>query len=224
MARKAATQETFDTADSTLKQTEAQLAAAEERLAKRRLVSPLAGTVLRRDGEVGELIAQGTQMFVVGDLTQLRVELEVDEDDLPRIATGQTVLLTADAFPNQALQATLSEITPLGDALNKSYRVRALLAPDTPLKVGMTTEANIIVREVKDAVLVPAAALTGNTVQKLGATGRSQPTEIEVGIRGADYAQVLKGLEVGDQVAVPKTFVAGTNMEVSPDKMPMDRP
>jgi len=211
VARKATTQETFDTAESTLKQTEAQLASATEKLAKRSIISPIDGTVLRRDGEVGELVAAGTQMFVVGNLNQLRVELEVDEDDLPRIAIGQNVLLTADAFANQAIPATLSEITPLGDTSNKSYRVRAALAADTVLKVGMTTEANIVVREVKDAILVPAGALKGTKVQLLGLTGRATAQDVEVGIRGAEYAQILSGLKVGDRIAVSATVAAITN-------------
>lgn len=201
-AKKAGSQLVLDEAESTLKQTEAQLAQAKERLAKRSLVSPLDGMVLRKDGDVGELIAAGQQMFVVGDLARLRIELEVDEDDLPRIALGQKVLLTADAFPGKVFEATLSEITPWGDTTNKSYRVRAKLPEGVALKIGMTVEANIVVKEVQNALLVPTEAVKGSTVRVKGLTGASS-REVTVGIRGPDFVEITEGLKEGEKVVAP---------------------
>jgi multidrug efflux pump subunit AcrA (membrane-fusion protein) len=69
------------------------------------------------------------------------------------------VLLRADAFPGRVMTAEVAQITPKGDTARKAYRVRLNLPNDTPLMIGMTVEANIILREARDAVLVPPAAV-----------------------------------------------------------------
>ena len=80
------------------------------------------------------------------------VTAEVDEEDIARCRPGQQAVIKADAFPGRVLKGQVNEITPLGDPLNKSYRVRVALPDDTPLHLGMTTELNIIVSEQPNAL------------------------------------------------------------------------
>ena len=77
---------------------------------------------------------------------------------------GAGALLRADAFAGQVLNAAVTQITPKGDATRKAYRVRLALPNDTPLMIGMTVEANIVLRETATAVLIPPAALRGDHV------------------------------------------------------------
>ena len=114
------------------------------------------GVVLRRDGEVGEIAEVGQILFRVGVPKPLQVVAEVNEEDIPRVAVGQTVLLRTDAFPGQRLEATVREITPMGDPVAKTYRIRVALPDDTPLRPGMSVEANVVTREKPNALLVPA--------------------------------------------------------------------
>ena len=58
-------------------------------------------------------------------------------------------------------RASVREITPMGDAVAKTYRIRIALPDDTPLHVGMSVEANIVTREKPNALLVPADAVQG---------------------------------------------------------------
>src|SRR5262245_62309560 len=112
------------------------------------------GVVLRRDGEVGEIAEVGQILFRVGVLKPLQVVAEVNEEDIPRVSVGQTVLLRTDAFAGRRLEGTVHEITPMGDAVAKTYRIRVALPDDTPLHVGMSVEGNVIAREKPGALVV----------------------------------------------------------------------
>ncbi|NKC34588.1 efflux RND transporter periplasmic adaptor subunit [Falsiroseomonas selenitidurans] len=159
VARDISARTTLDRAERDAQAAEATARAARQRLDDYVVRAPTDGVVLRRDAEVGEVVDTPASLFWVGEPRPLRITAEVDEEDIARIRLGQRVLLRADAFPGQALTATVAQITPKGDTVRKAYRVRLALPDDTPLLVGMTVEANIVLRETPDAVLVPQAAL-----------------------------------------------------------------
>ena len=135
-----------------------------EKIADRTITAPIDGVVLRRDGEVGEIAEAGQILFRVGALKPLQVVAEVNEEDIPRVAVGQTVLFRTDAFPGRDLEGKVREITPIGDPVAKTYRIKVALPDDTPLLPGMSVEANVVTREKADALLVPADAVSGSTV------------------------------------------------------------
>jgi hypothetical protein len=116
------------------------------------LRAPLDGMVLRRDGEVGEIVGPTDVLFWVGPPAPMQVVAEINEEEITRIAVGQKAFLRSEAFTNKALRATVSQITPKGDPTRKSFRVYLLLPRDTPLRIGMTVEVNIIYREKAAAV------------------------------------------------------------------------
>ncbi len=173
--------------------------------------------MLRRDGEIGETVGPERALFWVGKPRPLRAEAEVDEEDIPRIAIGQKVLIKADAFPGRALGATVAEITPKGDPVTKSYRVRLALPEDTPLLIGMTVEANIVVRETDAAVLIPVTALggAGDIVWQVR-DGRAHELPVRLGAKGAATVEVRDGLKAGDAVinAPPEGLAEGARVRV----------
>jgi RND family efflux transporter MFP subunit len=196
-----ASREARDRAQMEHLQSEAALAAQRQRILDLTLVAPLDGIVLRQDGEVGEVVDAKQVLFWVGQPTPLRITAEVDEEDIPLVRVGQRTLIKADAFPAQALQGTVAEITPKGDPVNKSFRVRIGLPAETPLKIGMTTEINIIAREVADALLVPAGAVRGNRVFVVE-DGIARSRAVTPGIQGRAMTQVLDGVREGEMVVV----------------------
>lgn len=193
----------------------AAIAAARERLADYTLRSPMAGRVLRQDGEVGEVVEPGDVLFWVGEPTPLWIEADVDEEDIPRVRLGQHTLVKSDAFAGQVLAGTVSQITPKGDPVAKSFRVRIGLPAETPLLIGMTTEINIIIREEMGALLVPAeAAVDGRVFVAEG--GRAIERPITPGIKGARWLQVKDGLGDGEAVIVtpPPKLATGDRIRV----------
>jgi len=154
------------------------------------LRAPLDGMVLRRDGEVGEIVGPTDVLFWVGPPAPMQVVAEINEEEITRIATGQKAFLRSEAFPEQALRATVSQITPKGDPTRKTFRVYLRLPRDTPLRIGMTVEVNIIYHEKPAAVVVPTEAVIGDAVQVVSA-GKIQRVPVSVGIRGSRNVEVI---------------------------------
>lgn len=202
LERGVATTERFEESASNLLQVQALISAQQERLADYEITAPLDGVVLRLDGEIGEVVEPGAVIAWVGQANPRRVTAEVDEEDIVRIVTGQRVLMRADAFGDRPLEGTISAITPKGDPVNKTYRVRIAVPDDTPLLIGMTAELNIVIREVENTLLIPASALDGETVFVIKErVAIRQP--IAIGIRGAEWIEVTSGLSVDDRIVAP---------------------
>jgi RND family efflux transporter MFP subunit len=202
IGRGAATTQAFERASTDLRQVQALISVQTGRMNDYVITAPMDGVVLRRDGEVGEIAEAGQILFRVGVPKPLQVVAEVNEEDIPRVAIGQVVLLRTDAFPGRRLEGNVRELTPMGDPAAKTYRIRVMLPDDTPLKPGMTVEANVITREKPDALLVPADAVQGNAVFVLDGN-RVRKRTVEVGIRGSRAVEILSGLTEQDRVAAP---------------------
>jgi RND family efflux transporter MFP subunit len=202
IGRGAATMQAHERATSELRALQGLISVQMERLANYVITAPMDGVVLRRDGEIGEIAEVGQILFRVGVLKPLQVVAEVNEEDIPRVAVGQTVLLRTDAFLGRRLEGTVREITPMGDPVAKTYRIKASLPDDTPLLPGMSVEANIITREKPDALLVPADAIQGSTVFVVEGD-RIRIRKVEIGIRGTRAVEILAGLSERDRVVSP---------------------
>jgi len=210
--RRVATRETLEERISTVAEYRAALGATRTQLSEMEIRSPMAGQVLRLDGEVGEVVELGQTLAWVGQSRPLQVVAEVNEEDIPRIREGQSAHILADAFPSRNLPATVGSITPKGDPELKTYRVYLALPDDTPLFIGMSVDVNVVIRVVPAAVLAPAPAVTGGAVFTIE-DGRARRVEVETGIRGAGAVQITAGATEGLLVVSP----------VPPDLAPGDR-
>ncbi len=204
LERNATTRTAYDDKLTQIREYEARVSAQKDRIADLELRAPMDGVVLRRDGEVGEIAGTGTNdvLLWIGQAKPLRVVSEVSEDDIGRVREGQKVLLRHEGYPGQTLTATVGSITPKGDPQTKTFRAYLALPDDTPLQIGMSVEANIVVRETMDAVLIPAEALSDSIVQVVE-HGRLRLAKIETGLRGTRLVEVRSGLVEGAVVASP---------------------
>ncbi len=204
LARGVATSQAYQRAESDLARIQAQIAAQAQRLEYFKLVSPMDGTVLKEDGEVGDMVDPGTILYRIGLEKPLWVVADVNEEDIPRVQIGQKALLRTDAFASQVLPGIVKQITPAGDPVSKTFRVRIGLPDDTPLRVGMSVEANIVSREKQDVLLVPANAVVNNSLLTIE-NDRARLRKVEIGIRGAGFVEVVGGASEGELVASPAT-------------------
>jgi RND family efflux transporter MFP subunit len=189
----------LDRARTDLDAAEAALRRARETSAQMRLTAPSSGTIIRRDAEVGEYAAVNTPLFYLAGPEPLRISADVDEEDVPRVRIGQRVLIRSDAFPDRSFEGQVSEITPRGDTVARSYRVRIAFAGDAPLPIGMSTETNIIIEQRDAALLLPISALAGDATW-VYADGRVTKRALRLGVRSPDRVEVLGGLSDGDRV------------------------
>ena len=217
VARDVASRAALDRAEAEARAVRAVAEAAKRRLDDYIVRAPSAGLVLRRDAEVGEVVDTPAALFWIGEPKPLRITAEVDEEDIAQIREGQRALLRADAFAGQVLNARVTQITPKGDATRKAYRVRLALPEDTPLMIGMTVEANIVLRETATAVLIPPAAFRGDHVFVVqGEVARRR--QVAVGVQGPRAVEIRQGIAAGDVVVLdpPQGLKDGQALRLRP--------
>src|SRR6201994_4967397 len=183
-------------------QSKSRIAAQKVKLDSMVLRAPLDGMVLRRDGEVGEIAGPTDVLFWVGPPAPTQVVAEVNEEEINRLAVGQKAFLRSDAFAAQVLRATVAQITPKGDPSRKTFRVYLLLPADTPLRIGMSVEVNIIFRDRPSATVVPAEAVIDNSVQVVN-NGQVEKVAVTTGIRGGRNVEITRGISRGMAVLSP---------------------
>lgn len=195
------TQAALDQARNELETARAALDRARRQLADMTLTAPADGTIIRRDGEIGQLMRSGDTLFWMSCCDGLRVSAEIDEEDISLVKPGLKVLIRADAFPGRVFDGTVAEVTPKGDPVARSFRVRVRLPADTPLMIGMTADCNIIVEERRDALLVPATAVVDGKIW-LVQDGALVQRSVTVGVSGEKLVEIKAGLADGELVVV----------------------
>lgn len=152
---------------------EAQIALAQAKLdfdttnlEKAEIRSPINGIVLSREVEAGQTIAASLQTPVLfklaEDLTQMELEVDVDEADVGQVHENQTATFTVDAYPDRKFPARITQLRYASEVVENVVSYKAVLEvanPDLALRPGMTATAEIVVAEIDDALLVPNAAL-----------------------------------------------------------------
>ena len=201
-----------DQAQTALKESDARIIVARERLNQLTLRAPIDGNVLREDFQIGEIVGPGDVVFTVGQKKPLRIVSDVNEEDIARVKVGQAVLLRNDGF-TEPLAATVADVTPKGDPATKTFRVYLALPENTPLLIGMSVEANIITREVKDALLVPAEAIRAGAVFVVE-NGVLVRKPVTLGVRGSRMVEIKDGLKEGDLSVSPSPTDAQPGMRV----------
>lgn len=148
---------------------------AERNLSYATIPSPIAGTVVERDVEVGQTVNAGMtapRLFLIaGDLAQMQILASVDESDIGRVKEGQPVEFTVQAFPRDTFKGTVRQVRLQSTTVDAVVTYTVVVAVDNAdgrLLPGMTATVDLIVAEEKDRLCVANAAL------------RFSPTEAQV--------------------------------------------
>ena len=143
----------------------------------------------------GDMVYPNQPLAIIGS-KNLIAKLMIDETDLGKIKLGQTVLLTMDAFPDQIFHAEITRIYPMLNRVEQSIRVDAVLSDPLPQTMyGLNVEANIVIREETNALVIPKSLLLpGDSV--LVITDKTEhKVKIQRGVEDAQRVQVLSGLD-----------------------------
>ena len=145
---------------------EAELTLNETNRAKASIVSPINGVVLKRSAEPGQTVASSLQapvlFSIAEDLTQMELQVDVDEADVGKVKAGQKATFSVDAFPERRFPAEIRDIRYASETIQGVVTYKAVLVVDNSellLRPGMTATAEIRVEEIADAVLIPNTAL-----------------------------------------------------------------
>ena len=183
----------------------ARQATARALLEKTTIRAEVAGTVLTRNVEPGDLVQPGRVLFEIARAGDTEVLVPVDEKNLEVLALGQPAMCVADAFPARPFPATVSFIAPSVDAQRGSVDIRLAVSPVPDfLRQDMTVSVNVETGRRDRALVVPNDALSeidGNTAQVWRvAEGRASRQTVELGLRGLALTEITAGLQDGDRV------------------------
>ncbi len=181
------------------------IATATALLARTEVRSLVAGTVLRRLAEPGDVLSAGRGIVEVAVDGPTEIVAQVDERNLDRLALGQSTLVSADAFPERREPGEVSFISPAVDPQTGTVEVRVRV-PEPPayLRQDMTVSIDIEVGRREDALSLPLDALrnprAGAAEVLVVREGRVERLSLRIGLRGLDRMEVLEGLAAGDFV------------------------
>jgi HlyD family secretion protein len=195
-----------------LEQARLQLEQARRRLEQATLLAPFDGTVIAVNIEIGQVVGAGVPggAIVLADLSDLYLDLTVDEVDVVRLKEGMPVEITLDALPGRSFRGHIDAIAPAATEAGgaATYRVRVVLDERDPvLRAGMSANVEIEVERRENVLLVPNAAVrrdreTGRAFVYRVVGDRAKEVEIRLGAQGETESEVLEGLQEGDRVVL----------------------
>jgi len=153
-------------ARASVSQAKATLATYETDLSKSVIRSPINGVVLTRDVELGQTVAAAmtapTLFTLASDLTKMELHVNVDEADVSNIKEGQNATFSVAAYPNRAFDARIVRANYGSTTTSGVVTYETVLKVDNSdllLRPGMTATADIVVKKIENALLIPSAAL-----------------------------------------------------------------
>ncbi len=177
---------------------ETQLEMAKLRLDLPTLEAPIDGTVTVLPMKMGDVVQVGTQAVRIDDLSQLFLDVQVSEVDIPFVKKGQIADLVFDAYYEDTFQGEVIEIAPVGNAIQGvvEYNVRIMLLDmDDRIKPGMTASVNIVVDEKVDVYVVPNDAIVSIDGQEqvfVKRNGDYEAVDVVLGSYSYFYSEVIE--------------------------------
>jgi HlyD family secretion protein len=198
-------------------QAQATLEQAEEDLRNSTIVSPMDGLVLSRDVEIGDAVSsililgsQATKIMTLGDVSEVYVKGKVDEADISKVYIGQPARIVVESLKDKKFEGKVTKISPLGVEKDNvtTFEVRVSIQnPTGELKANMSANAEIILEERHNVLLIPESAVIYDKDRKTfvetpdpgSKTGRNK-LSVKLGISNGVKTEVVSGLKDGQQV------------------------
>ena len=193
---------------------------ADEELANATIKAPIHATVLTRDVEVGSPVssilnlgANATLMMTLGDIQKVFVRGKVDEADIGRVRLGQAAKITTETFRDRVFEGRVTQISPIGVEKDNvtTFEVEVSIEnPGKELKANMTSNAEIIIEQFPDSLLLPEAAVVYDDQRRPfvnlvdpGAKSGFRRVPVKVGVGNGTRIQIIDGAKTGDRVVLP---------------------
>lgn len=232
----AISQATLDSDAADLKNRRAQAEAQAALVAKKTLRAPFAGRLGITTLNPGQYLNPGDKVVTLQDIDPILVDFRVPQRELGRIATGQTVHVTADAFPGETFEGKVTAIDPRVDTASRNFQVEASITNSSRrLLPGMFGRVAVQSGSMKRYLTLPQTAITYNPygatvfVAMKSKDGKSLIAEqvfVNVGATRGDQVAALSGIKQGDQVVTSGQLKLknGTQLAVDNSVVPKDDP
>lgn len=203
----------FALGENSLVKAQRKLQQVQDRLSRTKVLAPMDGTVLTVPVIEGQVVIaaasvnSGTTLLTIANLSKLLVETHINQVDVARLEPNLLVKLHVDSLKDAEMDAKISFIAPVATIKNsvKGFQVQALIEkPNARLRPGMTVNISIPIASASDVVSVPISAVfraDGNKKIIYVRNGENtERREVKIGVTNMDYAQVIKGVEDGEQI------------------------
>jgi multidrug efflux system membrane fusion protein len=231
-------QQTVDQDQSQLAQTAAEIQKTQAIIAQKLVRAPFAGQLGIRRVDLGQYLSPGAAIVTLTDLSTLYANFTLPSGMRARIAPGQSVNVTTDAFPGRTFTAKITTIDPQLDADTRTIQIQARLPnPDHALLPGMFVEAAVVLPPQPDVVVLPETAvdytLYGDSVYVIRARGTAADGKpiltamrrpVETGARWAGLVAVLSGIKPGERVVTAGQIKLHDDAPVAISPMPAPQP
>jgi RND family efflux transporter MFP subunit len=201
--------------------------------------APFSGTVLRKEAEVGEVVAPSVgggltrgAVVTMADLATLEVEVDVNEAYIARIQSGQQARITLDAYPDTAFRGAVRQIIPTADRQRATVQVKVAILDRDPriltemgakvefLQAARPAVAGAAQPVERPRIIVPAEAVrseNGRDVVWIVRDGRLQSRDVDAGPVSGNFREIRSGLSGGEQLLVGGVETPKTGQRVKPN-------
>jgi len=206
-------------------QAKAALEMALEHLKNAYIRSPISGTVVERNVEIGQAVEPGSLLLRIVDQTSLDFDVDLPESDISRLAIGVAAVITADAFPMHEFSGKVTVVNPMVDRKTRTFRVR-IEAPNSSGKLvdGMFARVKLSVEKRK------RLAVPRNALQRLPGSGtyyvfvvegnKAHKRTVGIGAMNDQYAEVIDGLVEDEKVVTSGAGRLRSGVEVNVQDVP----
>jgi cobalt-zinc-cadmium efflux system membrane fusion protein len=188
----------------------------EESLIVYEVVAPIDGTIVEKHITMGEVLKDDSEPFVIADLSNVWVNVNIHQKDLPRVKQGQKAVLKTEH--NQG-EGVVSYVSSVVDENTRTALARIVLPNDSSQwRPGTFATADIYTEEVECGIVVPKEAIItaeGKSMIFVPAEEGFKPQQVQLGRVNGEYIEIVSGLEQGQQYVAKGAFTLKSEMNKS---------
>ena len=216
--------ESIQSASESLRSAEISMQNLQDNMSNYTITSPISGTIIEKDAKQGDALTSGSTLCVIYDLSYLEMVINVDELQIGALSVGQKVQLTADAVTDKTYVGTVTRVSMKGSSSGgtTTYPITIRIDNTDGLRPGMNANAEIVVAEASNALVVPNAAIVrggyvlvskkspsaANAVEDMDAPDGYVYVKVETGVSDDSYTEIKSGLQEDDTVAYDTSSVS----------------
>ncbi|NIV17672.1 MAG: efflux RND transporter periplasmic adaptor subunit [Woeseiaceae bacterium] len=174
--------------------------------------SPAKGIVINVGAREGQFVTPQTELYMIADLSSVWVFVDLFEEEMPWVDVGDVAEMQVSAIPGKTFRGKLTYIYPYAESKTRTIKARLEFQnPDLLLKPDMFADITIDASPRSHAVVVPSEAIVRSGLREqvfvVRDAGKFEPREVEIGLSGGDFTEILSGLAVGEEVVVSGQFL-----------------
>lgn len=179
------------------------LASTQKEIDNSFIVSDQKGIVYETLKNVGESVTPNEKLLLIGDCSNRTIKLYIDQQDIDKVKIGQKVFVKTDQSPDTIFQASIIFIYPSMNKNDQTFCIEAKFDRQSPYGfIHTPVEANVVVNEKRNALVVPKEALAGRDSIWIKEKKRYRKIAVRTGVSSFDHVEIVSGLDENNSVII----------------------